>query len=62
MAGIEPFKVEARDKRWAITADNQVLVVTRTRREAQALAQSASDILNGVAPEGRSFAPSDQRG
>jgi len=43
-----PFTIERRGDRWAVKADDEIMILTRTRREAQRLARHAASAL---APE-----------
>jgi ubiquinone biosynthesis protein UbiJ len=56
------FSIERQGDRWAVSSDREVLILTRTRREARRLARLAAEALGEELrlpvrpPEPRSFA------
>ena len=65
MSPNSPFTVERQGPKWAVKADEEVMILTRTRREAQRLAKHAAGALAPELryprrpPEPRSFTDDD---
>ena len=53
------FEITPFGDKWAVTAHEEVLMVTRTKREARKLVRDAERVLASSFEEPRSFAPQE---